>query len=126
MSEMIRAAGVMFLTDSGDTLLLKRAMTSDEGGTWAFPGGHIEEGETAEEAAKRECKEEIGFLPDGDMRYWTRRISNDVDYITYLQRIDKRFIPNLNGEHTDYAWIHVSKVLPHNSMEPEYGKEIVR
>lgn len=29
---------------------------------WEFPGGNVEEGETPEEAAKRECREEAGIL----------------------------------------------------------------
>lgn len=32
-------------------------------GKWQFPGGHIESGESPEEAIKRELKEEVCFVP---------------------------------------------------------------
>jgi len=134
----------MFLTDDGETLLLKRGPGGDWPGAWCFPGGKQEDGETIEEAAKRECVEELGFLPKGPRMEWTRRISaneapipeenvnpvppigDKVDYTTFIQRVGQPFIPRLNGEHTAFTWIHVSKVFPHGSQEPEKGKEIVR
>lgn len=119
---MIRAAGIMFLTDAGETLLLKRGPGGDWPGAWCFPGGQVEDGETVEQAAVRECEEELGFCPDGDRRVWTRRISDNaapvpaeninpvppigepVDYTTFVQRVSERFDPKLNGEHTAFAW----------------------
>lgn len=56
--------------DTGRVLMLQRALSDDDpaGGTWEFPGGHIEDGETPMAAAKREWQEETGcLLPDGDI-----------------------------------------------------------
>jgi 8-oxo-dGTP pyrophosphatase MutT (NUDIX family) len=83
----------------GYVLLLRRADT----GEWAFPGGVIEDGETSEEAARRECEEEIGRQPD-DLKPWTRRVADGVDFTTYLCRVEEQFEPNLNDEHTDHVW----------------------
>lgn len=47
-------------------LLTKRAETlSSHAGQWAMPGGRIDEGETPEEAALREMREEVGLTLDG-------------------------------------------------------------
>lgn len=36
-------------------------LIEDSYGNWGFPKGHVEAGETAEEAARRECSEETGL-----------------------------------------------------------------
>ena len=43
-------------------ILTRRAQRmSAHPGQWAFPGGRVDEGETAEEAARREIEEEVGL-----------------------------------------------------------------
>jgi 8-oxo-dGTP diphosphatase len=48
--------GCLLIKDN--KVLLEKRNTSVEKGKWAIPGGHIDIGETAEEAIKREIKEE--------------------------------------------------------------------
>lgn len=72
---MAKAAGILFTTPAGTALFVKRAATAaDYPGTWCFPGGHQEDGETAEETAIREAKEEIGAVPEGLRILHTRQI----------------------------------------------------
>jgi len=52
--------GVLVFNKDGKILLMKRAGSYGQG-TWAPPGGHVEFGETALAAAKREVKEEVGI-----------------------------------------------------------------
>lgn len=52
------AAGVLIVRD-GRALLVRRAIEPGYG-KWAFPGGHVDRGETIEEAALREALEECG------------------------------------------------------------------
>ena len=44
----------------GKFLITKRLQHSHLGHLWEFPGGKIEEGESVEDCAVRECREEIG------------------------------------------------------------------
>lgn len=44
----------------GDTVLLVQRAKGPRAGIWSLPGGHIEPGETAREAAIRELREETG------------------------------------------------------------------
>jgi bis(5'-nucleosidyl)-tetraphosphatase len=52
-----RTAGGVVLGDHGTIALICRA----GGAGWTFPKGHIEEGETDEDAARREIAEETGL-----------------------------------------------------------------
>lgn len=51
--------------NKGNVLISLRHQTSHQGGLWEFPGGKVEEGETVEDALKRELKEELGILVYG-------------------------------------------------------------
>ncbi len=44
---------------NGKVLLVRRPFNKKRGGLWEFPGGKVEEGETLEEAIKRELNEEL-------------------------------------------------------------------
>lgn len=60
-------AGLLLRYRSADSepryLLALRSRWADEPATWGFPGGAIRDGESPEEAARRETVEEIGGLP---------------------------------------------------------------
>ncbi len=45
----------------GEEILLTRRAVEPYHGTWALPGGHIEDNETAETAIRREILEEVGL-----------------------------------------------------------------
>jgi 8-oxo-dGTP diphosphatase len=54
------AAGLVLIDDAGRVLLAHRSEFVHFAGTWSFPGGAIEAGETPADAALRELDEEIG------------------------------------------------------------------
>lgn len=112
---MLRAAGVMFLTAANETLFLKRSDTSDHPGEWCFPGGGVEGDETAQRAAEREVGEEIGQVPHGPLLPLTRQIRGSpqeyasIDFTTFMSRVNERFVPKLNDEHSAWAWAPINQ-----------------
>jgi 8-oxo-dGTP pyrophosphatase MutT (NUDIX family) len=61
-----RKVALVVLVYNHNALILKRSpRSSKHASKWGFPGGGIDEGETALEAVLRECEEEIGVRPTG-------------------------------------------------------------
>lgn len=54
---------VLGLAERHGSILMVRRADPPFDGAWALPGGHLEFGETLEEAVCRELKEETGLLP---------------------------------------------------------------
>jgi 8-oxo-dGTP pyrophosphatase MutT (NUDIX family) len=112
-------AGILFRAPGPQYLLVKRSDT----GEWEQPGGHIEADESPEEAAVRECVEEIGACPDGIR--WIGRITTNPDggdYTCFLQDVLAPFDPKLNDEHTEWQW--VSPAASPDQTHPEVVKTI--
>lgn len=100
------AAGIIFVAPDGDVLLLLRSSAeANYAGHWALPGGNAEEGESPEEAADREAREEIGQYPAGERRLVDRKTTpTGMTFHTFAQSVPEKFAPTLNGEHSEYAW----------------------
>jgi len=96
-----RASGIMFVTGEGHTLLIRRGSGGgDYPNTWCVPGGHQKEGETLEEAARRETKEETGIDYKGKLEV----LHDDGQFCTYIARYVKKEEVKLNYESTGYDW----------------------
>ncbi|WP_179379404.1 NUDIX hydrolase [Jannaschia marina] len=54
--------GAIAVVQRGDAVLLVQRGKAPNAGLWGFPGGHVELGETALEAAERELLEETGVV----------------------------------------------------------------
>jgi 8-oxo-dGTP diphosphatase len=67
--------GVSILIKNGDRILLVKRQHTHGAGTWAEPGGHLNYGESFEQCAIREAKEETG-VDITDVKF--RVITNDV------------------------------------------------
>lgn len=106
---MITAAGILFRDDSRRLLLLRRA-DGHYPGSWALPGGKLEEGETAEQAARRETLEETERDYRGELKRLARSRDEAVDFTTFTARTD-RFEPELNDEHDAFLWVTLPEAL---------------
>jgi len=67
--------GVAIIITKNDQVLLMKRKGIHGKGTWSTPGGHLEFGETPEQCAAREAKEEVG-LDVVDIRF--RAVTNDM------------------------------------------------
>lgn len=114
---MAKAAGILFVHD-GAVLLLKRSASSqDEPRTWGLPGGHIEPGESPEQAARRELQEECGQAYDGPL---TPLWETADGFQCFGAAANDQWLPKLNGEHTAYKWASFDK-LP-NKLHPSIAE----
>jgi 8-oxo-dGTP pyrophosphatase MutT (NUDIX family) len=96
------AAGVLIKAPDGDILFVRRSASSDHPGEWAFPGGHLEAGETPQQAAARELQEETGQLVDPDTLGELLGVHGGFN--TYHLPVREKITPTLNAEHTEYCW----------------------
>jgi 8-oxo-dGTP pyrophosphatase MutT (NUDIX family) len=97
VSRVRQAGGIVVREDPGGlSVLLVRAKRDPR--LWIFPKGHIERGETAEDAALRETREEAGIVGDlvkpigGPVNFHNGRYEVTVQY--YLIRPVEEFDDN--------------------------------
>jgi ADP-ribose pyrophosphatase YjhB (NUDIX family) len=107
----ISAGGLVVDTDTGRAALIGRL---DRRGrlAWSLPKGHLEAGETAEQAAVREVAEETGIdgvvlAVLGTIDYWfvaeDRRIHKTVHH--FLMRAVGGELSDADVEVTEVAWV---------------------
>lgn len=104
----IFGSGIMF-RQGKFVFLIQR---SDDG-TWCQPGGTIEPGELAIDAARREVLEEVGYQYDGPLTPH----SVYGDYLTFRAEVPERFEAKLNDESLAAGWFHIDD-LPKPLHQP--------
>ncbi|MGP8937440.1 NUDIX hydrolase [Enterobacter soli] len=104
----IFGSGIMF-RQGKFVFLIQR---SDDG-TWCQPGGTVEPGELAIDAARREVLEEVGYQYDGPLTPH----SVYGDYLTFRAEVPEKFEANLNDESLDAGWFHIDE-LPKPLHQP--------
>lgn len=104
----IFGSGIMF-RQGKFVFLIQR---SDDG-TWCQPGGTVEPGELAIDAARREVLEEVGYQYDGPLTPH----SVYGDYLTFRAEVPDKFEAKLNDESLDAGWFHIDD-LPKPLHQP--------
>lgn len=112
------------LLDGDRVLLLRHTYMPG----WHFPGGGVEPGETAEEAARREAEEETGFRVEGSMTllglYLQKHEATNRDHVAvYVGRQYRQIRPfRPDAEIADIGWFGFD-ALP-DGMNPGTARRI--
>ncbi len=113
----------------GTFLILRRSKTDQKRpGDWDFPGGLLDPGESLEEGALRELKEEIGIKPDKLILRYTMSMILDEGVMqkNYIQMIfagttEQKEI-TLSYEHDMYEWLGPEEFLKRFAHLERYHK----
>ena len=108
-TSVVNAVGVWFYAiDTGRYLYLMRDDPKHPD-TWGLPGGRMEPGETMIQAIERECREELGAMPEYIRLVPLEKFTTadqHFSYHTFFCSVAKEFVPELNHEHTGWAWLN--------------------
>jgi len=92
-------------------------------GRWNVPKGHIMKGETPLDGSVREFTEEtqivLNGIPELDSTY---KKDNGGEFYLYVLKGNKKFIPIINHEHTDWGYFDVND-LP--DLTDDWVKETI-
>ena len=102
MTDDYEGAGFVFVTPDDKILMLQKPNQK-----WSLVGGHREKGETPLQTAQRESKEEIGFLPKGEIIDFIKykRTETNTWGFSFVMRVKESFRVSLSNEHVDFKWI---------------------
>jgi len=99
------AAGICCVArTTGRMLLLRRSAEVASPHLWGFPGGRIDPGEGALQAAVRELCEETGY--EGRLRVLGHQPykHRERTFHCFICEVPSQFRVRLNWEHTDFGW----------------------
>jgi 8-oxo-dGTP pyrophosphatase MutT (NUDIX family) len=131
IKEIICSGGLFLAKDTKRFLFLNRTQ-GKTAETWGLVGGKREPNDsTIIDTLKREFNEEIGKV-SGIKKIIPLELftSNDQNfqYSTYVIIVDKEFQPQLNYEHSGYAWCsysHWPKPL-HQGLKTSFSNKIIK
>ncbi|MDK4736140.1 NUDIX domain-containing protein [Rhizobium sp. CNPSo 3490] len=98
-------------------------------GRWSLPGGHIEDGEDAETAMRRELMEEIGITPER-WRLAAKFVSQappESSATFHVYHVDQwQGLPQLVGdEHTELRWFTGAVIEQETELAPSQLGDIL-
>ncbi len=98
-----------------EVLIAHRIQKGQMGGRWEFPGGKVENGESDEDACKREFFEEFGeeiVVKEKIASAIFKHAGEEVLLCAYLITVphdgsEKKYVLS---EHTEYKWVSLSEI----------------
>jgi 8-oxo-dGTP diphosphatase len=119
---MIRVSCAIIINPFDQVLVTQRSPLMPLPLKWEFPGGKIEENETAEESLIREIKEELNI----EIEITGSLSPNDHQYPDKLIRLIPFICRQIGGEivlkeHADYKWLDVKDLLDLDWAEADVG-----
>jgi 8-oxo-dGTP diphosphatase len=116
--------GALVVRD-GRILLGLRAPHKTYAACWDVPGGHLQAGETPEDALSRELVEELGIVPTA----WTLHSTHEDDGVRLHLFVVTRWRgrPRLRGdEHSQIRWHRLSRACELPDLAAAKYREIFR
>ena len=128
--QIAKTVGALFIGPNGKVLLGLRAPSKKVWPChWDTIGGHVEDGESLEEALVREAQEEVGVTPTrfrliATIREKQPEIHGDALHHIYAVTAWQGGEPaNVCDEHTELKWFDVSEMRGlNNIVDPEYPR----
>lgn len=124
MPKLIVDVAIAILIHRGKILVGWREEQQHQGGKHEFPGGKVEQGETPEEACRREIYEEVGI----GLKDWHQfdYIHHEYDDIIVNLHLFHSYVPDelLNLIHQPWAWYTRDQLLHLNF--PKANKDIIK
>jgi len=102
---------------------------------FAFPGGGLDEGETPEQAAVREAKEELGILVEIKQKVANMLFNGNTQYYYLVEKLSGEFGTGTGEEYREYnplhgtyhpIWMPLEDVLTNNVLPREVADLVVR
>jgi mutator protein MutT len=113
------SAAAIISNEKEEVLLLNHVLRPFSG--WGFPGGFLEKGEQADDAIRREIREEIGIEISHLKLYTNRTIGTHIEILFFARAQGEPKI--CSAEIMDFAW-HSAADVPEEVANP-YTRRVI-
>ncbi len=114
----VRRRGVIAITRREHLFLaIRRGLSVAAGGTICFPGGHIEPGETEDQAVVRECHEELAAVVEPGTCIWRSVSPWGTELAWWTVRLigDHELVPH-PVEVAEILWLSIEEMLADTTL----------
>ena len=104
--KQLQVAAAILKNERNEILICRRLPNAKNGGLWEFPGGKMEPGESPEECAVRECREELSVEIRLTGRFGTahyRYPDSEIDFVFFTGVIESGSI--VRRVHQEICWV---------------------